>query len=76
MIKFSVTLLATLIAASVRAATVELRILETTDLHSNMMDFDYYKDSATEKFGLVRTASLINAARRKSKTACWWITAT
>ncbi|WP_435928022.1 bifunctional 2',3'-cyclic-nucleotide 2'-phosphodiesterase/3'-nucleotidase [Dryocola sp. BD613] len=63
MIKFSVSLLATLIAASVNAATVDLRILETTDLHSNMMDFDYYKDTPTEKFGLVRTASLINAAR-------------
>ncbi len=50
MIKFSATLLATLIAASVNAATVDLRIMETTDLHSNMMDFDYYKDAATEKF--------------------------
>ncbi|SQC18456.1 2',3'-cyclic-nucleotide 2'-phosphodiesterase [Klebsiella pneumoniae] len=38
MIKFSATLLATLIAASVNAATVDLRIMETTDLHSNMMD--------------------------------------
>ena len=66
MIKFSATLLATLIAASVNAATVDLRILETTDLHSNMMDFDYYKDSATEKFGLVRTASLIKAARAEA----------
>ncbi|CAD5853370.1 bifunctional 2',3'-cyclic nucleotide 2'-phosphodiesterase/3'-nucleotidase periplasmic protein [Escherichia coli] len=65
MIKFSATLLATLIAASVNAATVDLRIMETTDLHSNMMDFDYYKDTATEKFGLVRTASLINDARNE-----------
>ncbi|SUW65607.1 2',3'-cyclic-nucleotide 2'-phosphodiesterase/3'-nucleotidase precursor [Buttiauxella agrestis] len=63
MIKFSATILATLIATSVSAATVDLRILETSDLHSNMMDFDYYKDTPTEKFGLVRTASLINAAR-------------
>ncbi len=63
MIKFSATLLAMLVATSVHAATVDLRILETTDLHSNMMDFDYYKDTPTEKFGLVRTASLINAAR-------------
>lgn len=63
MIKFSATLIATLIATSVNAATVDLRILETTDLHSNMMDFDYYKDTPTEKFGLVRTATLINAAR-------------
>lgn len=76
MIKFSATLLATLIAASVNAATVDLRIMETTDLHSNMMDFDYYKDTATENSGLVRTASLIHAARNEVKTACWWITAT
>lgn len=69
MIKFSATLLATLIAASVQAATVDLRILETTDLHSNMMDFDYYKDTPTEKFGLVRTASLINAARAEVKNS-------
>lgn len=69
MIKFSATLLATLIAASVQAATVDLRIMETTDLHSNMMDFDYYKDSATEKFGLVRTATLINAARAEVKNS-------
>lgn len=69
MIKFSATLLATLIAASVQAATVDLRILETTDLHSNMMDFDYYKDTPTEKFGLARTASLINAARGEVKNS-------
>ena len=43
MIKFSATLLATLIAASVNAATVDLRIMETTDLHSNIMDFDITK---------------------------------
>ena len=66
MIKFSATLLATLVTANVYAATVDLRILETTDLHSNMMDFDYYKDAPTEKFGLVRTASLINAARSEA----------
>ena len=69
MIKFSATLLATLIAASVNAATVDLRIMETTDLHSNMMDFDYYKDTATEIFGLVRTASLINDARNEVKNS-------
>lgn len=69
MIKFSATLPATLIAASVQAATVDLRILETTDLHGNMMDFDYYKDTPVEKFGLVRTASLINAARGEVKNS-------
>ncbi|WBF45151.1 bifunctional 2',3'-cyclic-nucleotide 2'-phosphodiesterase/3'-nucleotidase [Serratia rubidaea] len=55
--------LALLIATGAQAATVDLRVLETTDLHGNMMDFDYYKDKPTEKFGLVRTASLIQQAR-------------
>lgn len=54
MIKFSATLLATLIAASVNAATVDLRIMETTDLHSNMMDFDYYK---RHRHGKIRTGT-------------------
>ncbi|MEH2922511.1 bifunctional 2',3'-cyclic-nucleotide 2'-phosphodiesterase/3'-nucleotidase [Samsonia erythrinae] len=62
----ALSLLATLVATTVHAATVDLRVLETTDLHSNMMDFDYYKDTPTEKFGLVRTASLIHAAREQA----------
>ena len=65
MIKFSATFLAMLTAVGAQAATVDLRLLETTDLHSNMLDFDYYKDTPTEKFGLVRTATLINAARQE-----------
>ncbi|QTF07246.1 bifunctional 2',3'-cyclic-nucleotide 2'-phosphodiesterase/3'-nucleotidase [Brenneria izadpanahii] len=62
----ALSLLATLISATVHAATVDLRVMETTDLHSNMMDFDYYKDMPTDKFGLVRTASLIHAARAQA----------
>ena len=57
--------LALLVCTSVQAATVDLRVLETTDLHSNMMDFDYYKDKPTDRFGLVRTASLIEHARQQ-----------
>lgn len=69
MIKFSATLLATLIAASVNAATVDLRIMETTDLHSNMMDFDYYKDTATEKFGwcVQRVLSTLRVVKSKQR---------
>lgn len=59
MIKFSATLLATLIAASVNAATVDLRIMETTDLHSNMMDFDYYKDTCNQVNHLIPTRVLV-----------------
>ena len=66
MIKSVVTPVALLGSCALHAATVDFRLLETTDLHSNMMDFDYYKDTPTEKFGLVRTASLINAARQEA----------
>ncbi len=48
------------------AAMVSFRIMETTDLHSYIMDFDYYKDRPTDKYGLVRTASLIAAARQQA----------
>jgi 2',3'-cyclic-nucleotide 2'-phosphodiesterase / 3'-nucleotidase / 5'-nucleotidase len=46
------------------ANTATLRILETTDLHSNVMPYDYYQD--TDKginYGLAKTASLIQKAR-------------
>ncbi len=71
MMKHPLTLsaLALLVCASAQAATVDLRVLETTDLHSNMMDFDYYKDTPTDKFGLVRTASLIQQARQQAANA-------
>jgi len=66
MIKSVVTPAALLVSCALHAATVDFRLLETTDLHSNMMDFDYYKDTPTEKFGLVRTATLIAAARQEA----------
>lgn len=65
MFKPGITLLTLLVSGTLQAATVDFRILETTDLHSNMMDFDYYKDQPTDKYGLVRTASLIAAARQQ-----------
>lgn len=65
-----ITLLALATASmSLPAATVDFRIMETTDLHSNMMDFDYYKDRPTDKFGLTRTATLIAAARAEVKNS-------
>jgi len=69
MFKPGMMLLALSVSLATQAATVDLRILETTDLHSNMMDFDYYKDTPTEKFGLVRTATLIHAARQEVKNS-------
>ncbi|KXO08993.1 2',3'-cyclic-nucleotide 2'-phosphodiesterase [Moritella sp. JT01] len=45
------------------ADTIELRIMETSDIHTNLMDYDYYKDKPNEKIGLVRTATLVKLAR-------------
>ena len=60
-LKYSV--LALLISGTVNAATVDLRVMETSDIHSNLIDFDYFKDKPTDQFGLVRTAALIKAAK-------------
>ncbi len=54
--------LATLSGLS-QAVTIELRVLETTDIHTNIMDFDYYKGQPTNQFGYARVATLIREAR-------------
>ncbi|MCC8381756.1 bifunctional 2',3'-cyclic-nucleotide 2'-phosphodiesterase/3'-nucleotidase [Xenorhabdus sp. PB30.3] len=64
-----ISALAMLVAFNVNAATVDIRIMETSDVHSNLMDFDYFKDKPTEQFGLVRTASLIKAAKSEVTNA-------
>ncbi|MDF7666817.1 bifunctional 2',3'-cyclic-nucleotide 2'-phosphodiesterase/3'-nucleotidase [Orbaceae bacterium ESL0727] len=51
------------VAGSLNAATVDLRVIETTDLHGNMMNFDYFKDQHVDTFGLVKTANLIHQAK-------------
>lgn len=47
------------------ADTIHLRVVETTDLHTHMMDHDYYRDQPTEKTGLVRTATLVKQVRQE-----------
>ncbi|WP_278187278.1 MULTISPECIES: bifunctional 2',3'-cyclic-nucleotide 2'-phosphodiesterase/3'-nucleotidase [Bacillaceae] len=50
--------------------TANLRILETTDLHSNVLAYDYYLDSGKDiKFGLSKTATLIQQARSEAKNS-------
>lgn len=48
---------------------VALRIIGTTDVHSFLTDFDYYKDKPTDKFGFTRAASLIEQARKEVKNS-------
>jgi 2',3'-cyclic-nucleotide 2'-phosphodiesterase/3'-nucleotidase len=63
------TAFALLLAAGCHAAgavEVKLRILETTDLHMNLLSYDYYQDTATDQYGLARTITLIKAARAEA----------
>ncbi len=41
-----------------------LRILETTDIHAHILEYDYEKKRRTIEYGLDRTASLIQQARK------------
>jgi 2',3'-cyclic-nucleotide 2'-phosphodiesterase/3'-nucleotidase len=42
-----------------------LAVLETTDLHANVISYDYFKLAAEPSIGLERTATLIAQARRQ-----------
>nr|WP_262926947.1 2',3'-cyclic-nucleotide 2'-phosphodiesterase [Vibrio sp. Y2-5] len=48
------------------ADTIKLRIIETTDIHTNVMDYDYYKDKPSQKIGLTRAATLVKQARQEA----------
>ncbi|WP_052941719.1 bifunctional 2',3'-cyclic-nucleotide 2'-phosphodiesterase/3'-nucleotidase [Chromobacterium subtsugae] len=43
--------------------TVSVALLETTDIHQNVLSYDYYKLAANPSFGLERAATLIQQAR-------------
>jgi 2',3'-cyclic-nucleotide 2'-phosphodiesterase / 3'-nucleotidase len=45
--------------------TVQLRLLETTDLHMFLANYDYYQTKQDDKVGLVKTATLIKQARNE-----------
>ncbi|MCO6552572.1 MAG: bifunctional 2',3'-cyclic-nucleotide 2'-phosphodiesterase/3'-nucleotidase [Gilliamella sp.] len=67
--KLTLPFLTLFISGVVNAATVDLRIIETTDLHGNMMNYDYFKDQSVDSFGLVKTANLIHQARSEVKNS-------
>src|SRR5580698_4009072 len=41
----------------------DVAVLETTDLHSNILSYDYYKQKADPTLGFERTVTLIRKAR-------------
>jgi 2',3'-cyclic-nucleotide 2'-phosphodiesterase/3'-nucleotidase len=43
--------------------TLRLRLLSTTDIHTHVVDYDYYRDQPDASLGLARTAALIRQAR-------------
>lgn len=53
-------------STAVLSAEVKLRILETTDVHMNLLSYDYYQDKTTDQYGLARAITLIKAARAEA----------
>ncbi len=53
------------LAGPAMADTIKLRIIETTDIHTNVMDYDYYKDQPSKQIGLSRAATLVKQAREE-----------
>ena len=45
------------------SATAELAILETSDLHANLLSYDYFRLAEDKSIGFERTATLIKQAR-------------
>jgi 2',3'-cyclic-nucleotide 2'-phosphodiesterase / 3'-nucleotidase len=52
-------------AKPANGARAELAILETTDLHTNILSFDYYKLAEDKSIGFERVATLIAQARKQ-----------
>ncbi|MBQ4849299.1 bifunctional 2',3'-cyclic-nucleotide 2'-phosphodiesterase/3'-nucleotidase [Pseudoalteromonas sp. MMG012] len=50
----------------VQGTQIELRLLETTDLHANLLNYNYFADKQDDKVGLVKTAALIHQAREQA----------
>lgn len=46
--------------------SVDVRILSTTDLHTNLVNYDYYQDKESQKIGLAKTAVLIDNAKAEN----------
>ena len=65
----AVAVLSTVGAEAQGAPRVKLRLLETSDLHVNVVPYDYYRDKPDDTVGLAKTASLVKAAMAEAKNA-------
>ena len=50
----------------VEGQEVDVRILATTDLHTNLVNYDYYQDKPAQNVGLAKTAVLIEDAKKEN----------
>lgn len=50
----------------INGQSVAVRILSTTDLHTNLVNYDYYQDKETQNLGLAKTAVLIAKAKAEN----------
>ncbi|NIZ00198.1 bifunctional 2',3'-cyclic-nucleotide 2'-phosphodiesterase/3'-nucleotidase [Thalassospira lucentensis] len=48
-------------------SNVSLRILETTDIHTHLVNYDYYRDGTTDTVGLAKVATLLKTARGEAE---------
>ena len=48
-------------------SSVSLRILETTDIHTHLVNYDYYRDGASDTVGLAKVATLLKTARGEAE---------
>ncbi|RPB43263.1 2',3'-cyclic-nucleotide 2'-phosphodiesterase [Vibrio diabolicus] len=55
------------LAGPAMADTIKLRIIETTDIHTNVMDYDYYKDQPSQQIGLSRAATIVKQAKSEAE---------
>lgn len=62
-------ILATMKDERTTPALLKLRIMETTDVHGNILSYDYNKDVDFPKVGLARTATLVKNARKEVKNS-------
>ncbi len=62
-------LLAAGAAIPAQAETVELRLMETTDIHVHLVNYDYYRDRQDDTVGLAKIATLLEQARAEVDNA-------
>src|SRR5437762_8281192 len=53
-------------SALAAAGQAHLRLMETTDIHVNVLPYDYYADAPNDTLGLSRTAAIIAGIRAEA----------